>query len=387
MVKKWLAEQASLHTARDNALLIRAADCLCKNKMVAPVGEFLSGQTVIVPSKQTYHGVWNWDSAFIALAVSHWDVNLALSQIKIFFENQDKTGMFPDVLYLNGTAITRTSKPPVFAWVLHEIAKRNVDFDIRYFYDKLVKNEKFWCYHRKAGDLFHYDAFTRNEGYEGYERDCRNESGWDNSVRWDTGAENLWAVDLNCYMVLFYRAMTYFAEHLNENDDAKLWRAKEKVLAEQIEKILWDEERGFYCDYDFDEEKSTGILSPAGFMPLFSGIATKQHAECCYAKVKDKKYFYPYIPTVSYNDKKYSPEDFWRGPTWLNTWYFVVMGLNNYGYSDMATELKEILLSTCDREKEDIYEYYNSVTGEGLGAAQFSWSAVFIIETILNSTC
>ena len=37
MVKKWLAEQASLHTARDNALLIRAADCLCKNKMVAVV--------------------------------------------------------------------------------------------------------------------------------------------------------------------------------------------------------------------------------------------------------------------------------------------------------------------------------------------------------------
>ena len=50
----------------------------------------------------------------------------------------------------------------------------------------------------------------------------------------------------------------------------------------------------FFKDFyeDFDEEKSTGILSPAGFMPLFSGIATKQHAECCYAKVKDKKYFW-----------------------------------------------------------------------------------------------
>ena len=35
-------------------------------------------------------------------------------------------------------------------------------------------------------------------------------------------------------------------------------------------------------------------------------------------------------------------------------------------------------------EKEIIFEYYDSITGKGLGAKQFAWSAAFIIEFILN---
>ena len=372
------------HNERDTRLLERAVACLNANTFASEKGAFLDGSFVIIPSKNAYLGVWNWDSAFIALAVSRWDLDLALRQIQVFFDNQTKTGMFPDALFLSGSAITKTSKPPVFAWVLMEIAKRNKNLDLTYYYEKLVKNEKFWCNYRKANDLFHYDAFTRNTGYDGYESDCRNESGWDNSVRWDNGAENLWAVDLNCYMVLFYRAMAYFAKRLHKTDDIALWKKKERRLTKRIEEVFWDEEKGFYCDYDFDAERSTGILSPAGFMPLFIKTASEERAKQCMQKAMDKRYFYPLIPTVSYDNPEYSPTNFWRGPTWLNTWYFAVVGLYNYGYTAQAKQLKEYMLQVCDDEKRDIFEYYHSVTGEGIGAPQFSWSAVFLIETILN---
>ena len=385
MEEKWLNDTVEKYGEKEKRLLKRAVTCLKANMSSSEKGTFLDGRTIIIPSKNAYMGVWNWDSAFIALSVSRWDLDLALSQIEIFFENQDKTGMFPDALFLNGMAITRTSKPPVFAWVLMEIAKRNKDLDVQYYYGKLVKNEKFWCNHRKAGDLFHYDAFTREEGYEGYERDCRNESGWDNSVRWDNGAENLWAIDLNCYMVLFYRAMAYFAKRLNRKKEVALWKKKERFLSERIEEVFWNEEKGFYCDYDFDLEQSTEVLSPAGFMPLFIKIANKERAEKCCQKAMDENCFYPMIPTVSYNNTEYSPTNFWRGPTWINTWYFAVVGLYNYGYTTLAKDLKKYMLEVCDKEKRDIFEYYHSKTGEGIGAAQFSWSAVFIIETILNN--
>lgn len=36
----------------------------------------------------TYHGIWNWDSAFHAVAVSHWDGKLAGEQFEILFSKQ-----------------------------------------------------------------------------------------------------------------------------------------------------------------------------------------------------------------------------------------------------------------------------------------------------------
>ena len=42
------------------------------------------------------------------------------------------------------------------------------------------------------------------------------------------------------------------------------------------------------------------------------------------------------------------------------------------------------MLDMCFNEKSGIYEYYDSKTGKGLGAKQFSWSSAFIIEAILS---
>jgi putative isomerase len=90
------------------------------------------------------------------------------------------------------------------------------------------------------------------------------------------------------------------------------------------------------------------------------------------------------MPTVSYNDPEYSATDYWRGPTWLNTAYYAVKGLKNYGFVELANAYKERILEMCAKEESGIYEYYNSKTGRGLGAYQFGWSAVFIQEFILT---
>ena len=86
--------------------------------------KILKNKKVIIPSIYTYPGIWNWDSAFIALSVSRWDKECALQQIKVFFEMQDDKGMFPDAILLSGKVYNLTSKPPIFPWVLMEIDKR-----------------------------------------------------------------------------------------------------------------------------------------------------------------------------------------------------------------------------------------------------------------------
>ena len=119
-------------------------------------------------------------------------------------------------------------------------------------------------------------------------------------------------------------------------------------------------------------------------MPLYIGIAPKARAEKLAALAADKNAFYPLMPTVSYNNPSYSSSDYWRGPTWLNTAYFALKGLKDYGFTELAEDLREHILNAVYNEKRGIYEYYDSKSGEGLGAFNFGWSSAFIIEFILD---
>jgi hypothetical protein len=62
---------------------------------------------------------------------------------------------------------------------------------------------------------------------------------------------------------------------------------------------------------------------------------------------------------------------------------FTIRGLSDYGYKDLAKELAQNLLDWCTTNADSIYEYYNPITGKGLGAKNFGWSCTFIIELVL----
>ncbi len=359
---------------RNSRLLKRAKKCLYGNLFTYENNE------LIIPSKYTYKGVWNWDSMFIALSVARWDVELALKQIKFFTDRQCEDGMLIDAVLFNGKVYDTISKPPVIAWVLYNIYERygNV-FDLQYYYNVLVKSVSFWENSRFKGQLFGYDSLCHDEWRAAQ---CKNESGWDNSVRWDGGADNVWAIDLNCYMVIVYDVLAKFASKLKLSKDENLWKKKNGELTKKINALLWDESIGAYCDYNFKTGEFTKAISPASYLPLFIGIASPERAEKMKVLAESKSGFYPLFPTVSYDNSCYSSSDYWRGPTWLNVVYFALAGLKKYGYNDLCERFKENILSVCDKEKRGVFEYYDSKTGKGLGAKQFSWSASFIIELI-----
>ena len=98
---------------------------------------------------------------------------------------------------------------------------------------------------------------------------------------------------------------------------------------------------------------------------------------------QDPKYFYKGIPTISYNNFWFRENFYWRGPCWLNTAYFAIRGLFDYGYKELALELTHNILNWCSNNSDHIYEYYNPITGKGLGAKDFGWSSTFIIEFVL----
>lgn len=210
----------------------------------------------------------------------------------------------------------------------------------------------------------------------------RWESGWDNSVRWDVcPIVDLWPIDLNCYMVLYYRALAEMAEILGERADG--WRERERALISEIEENLFDEKAGAYLDRNRKTGVFSTVLSPASFMPLFARFAPQERAAAMDKLARDRAKLYPGMPTVAYADPGYDG-DYWRGPTWLNVAYFALRGLYDYGYTDTANGMREYLLNLAYRHLPYVHENYDTKKGVGCCCARFSWSACFLIEFILN---
>ena len=96
----WLTEAAKRVTPEESTLLRRSQATLLGNIVLGDAWKPYRG---VMPSVGTYRGVWNWDSAFHAVAISHWDSELAREQFKILFSKQLPNGALPDVIYENGT--------------------------------------------------------------------------------------------------------------------------------------------------------------------------------------------------------------------------------------------------------------------------------------------
>jgi putative isomerase len=381
--RTWIERYTGTLSQRDLNLLERAVAVLEANTLTTRDSQPLPWypRRGIIPSPTTYHGVWNWDAAFHAVGVSRWDVALAREQIEIILDAQLPSGALPDVIFSDGRIVRDFGKPPVMPWAASMVDQRlNDSAFTQYCYERFVPYEAHWRAHRGGDGLFHYDSEAADPVKR--ENDAKLESGWDNSVRWDKGARNLWAVDLNCFMVMLYRAMQYFAGKLSQ--DADHWRAAELRLSDKINAQLWDETARAYKDFDFQQGHFSDVLSPASFMPLYIGIAPPERAGQMAALAADANRFFPGMPTVSYDNPAYAGTDFWRGPTWLNTAYFALKGLKQAGHSAVADLCRDTILNWCATNEDTIYEYYDSKTGQAAGARQFSWSAIFVIEFILN---
>lgn len=383
--KKWL-NQLSLSghfNLRDIELLERAS-FVFENNLFDTDNAAWGAHRGILPSPGKYNGVWNWDSAFHALAVSCFDPKLAYEQFEIFFDFQGEDGIFPDVIYADGTVKDNYSKPPVLPWAFIEVYEKCPYPDLlSRAYNCFCKNLDFW------------NHFRRDENYGLYYYDCRRidgnwqthqkwESGMDNSPRWDKGVSQWLAVDLNGFMVMFFDSLRRMAALLKLKKDAAFWQKESDALRKKINESLWCPDKNCFTDRDRFTGAFSDVLSSASYVALFSGCADTEKSAQMNDNACNTALFFPSMPTVAINSGAFSPSDYWRGPVWLNFVYFACEGLRKYGYSATAERIKEYTLNVCANEKRSIFEYYNALTGEGLGAESFGWSAAFIIELILD---
>ncbi len=376
----WPTTPTKQITPTDMQLLKRARATLLGNRIS---GDAWKPYTGIMPSLGTYRGIWNWDSAFHAIGISHWNIDLARQQLKIILDKQQPGGNLPDVIWEKGKMVTTITKPPVMAWAVAVVDRRDPD-------DKFLQDE----YPRlvKVGTFFSQQRGGNSDGLFYYAgSDTGEDSGWDDSIRWDNGyrtsttdQHRLWAVDLNCYMFMHYRALAYIAGRLHLSEDQHLWLKKADELAARINQKLWDDQLGFYVDRDRITGKIGPALSPAGFMPMFVHIAPPERAARMEHLAADPARFFPGMPTAAYDTPGFQSHGYWRGSAWLNTSYFALKGLQEYGDVKTADTMRSRLLNWVASDPSTIWEYYDSRDGKGAGAKAFGWSSAFLIDFILD---
>ncbi|MCH2451231.1 MAG: hypothetical protein MK198_13945 [Gracilimonas sp.] len=342
---------------------------------------------------QGFHGVWSWDSWKHAVAIAGFDVELAKNQLRVMFDYQNKAGMIPDVIYADSTQNNwRDTKPPLSAWAVWSIFEQSEDLSfLEEMYPKLKKYHAWWYIHRDHDQ----NGLCEYGSTDGTRIAAAWESGMDNAVRFDDAVmiknnDSAWSlnqesVDLNAYLYAEKNYLAQMAETLGYPDEATRFQKEAEELKALINNKMYDAETGYYYDKVLESDSLIVVQGPEGWIPLWAGIASPEQAEAVKEIMMDSLKFNSFVPlpTLQISHAKFNPKrGYWRGPVWLDQFYFGVKGLTNYGFSAEASLLTQKLITNAEGLLDSgapIRENYHPISGEGLNARHFSWSSAHLL--------
>ncbi len=222
------------------------------------------------------------------------------------------------------------------------------------------------------------------------------ESGWDFSCRWfkevnkfaSIHTTDIVPVDLNC--LLFHLEQTIAeANQLKGNvEAAKQYEFLAEKRKNAIQKYCWNNEHGFYVDYDFTEKKQKQSLSLAGLFPLYFNLATGEQSKQV-ANIIKEKFLMPggVVTTLETTGQQWDAPNGWAPLHWIT-----IKGLLNYGHAELANEISKrwIQLNTdVFKRTGKLMEKYNVADthleaggGEYEGQDGFGWTNGVILALI-----
>lgn len=347
---------------------------------------------------QGFYGVWSWDSWKQAVGLSFFNPSLAQENIRCMFDYQDGHGMVADCIYADKSENNwRDTKPPLAAWAVWEVFQRSGDRAfVKELYPKLVTYHEWWYKNRDHDQ----NGLCEYGSTDGTRIAAAWESGMDNAVRFDSAVmiknnDQAWSlnqesVDLNAYLLAEKEYLAKLAAVLGKTEEAGQWMVAAKALAGRINQQFFDEEKGYYYDKLFDKKERITVEGPEGWIPLWAGIATQAQAKAVMQVMQDTNKFNTTVPlpTFTADHPKFNPlKGYWRGPVWLDQFYFGIKGLQRYGYSQLAAGMVQKLYSNAEGLMTDgpIHENYHPLTGQGLNANNFSWSAAHLLMLLAET--
>ncbi len=413
-----------------------------KNAQKILIGNRKRGYTLPTNNK-LYPAQWNWDSAFIALGYSYFNLNFALKEIKTLLDGQWKDGMIPHILFHNtntnyypnhtawncGNKIRSSgiTQPPVLASILKEIIDKNKITKIQ---KKEIK--KFVIKIKKSHEWFIKNRDPKKTGLVSILHPW--ESGYDNSSLWDEPMNKVKIekniqykradnkvinpehrplnIDYDRYVTIKndlrkkkYDPKKIFKTSLfnvidigfnsiflKSNKDLIILLKKfnldsstiinyVKITEKNILKYFDKKKQTFFC-FDLRNKKKIFIPSITNYLILYADIKNSKINDILIKNLKKHNLKEKYFfSSIKPNHKSFEEKRYWRGPVWINCNWFIHKGLLNKD-EKYSNKIKERTIRLV--EKKGFHEYYSCKNGKPMGANNFSWSAALYLDLINN---
>ncbi|NQV17527.1 MAG: hypothetical protein HQ534_03185 [Armatimonadetes bacterium] len=325
-----------------------------------------------------------------------------------FIENQEENGSYPGNLY--PIDIDRKSFYHAdFGTAIMEIYKVHPDIDfLQKVYPSLVKYAEYFDRERDPEHSYLYDVIDQMEtGQEFMTRYTSVDEKAD--LQMESGGIRLKGVDATCYQYGNRKALSFIAEKLEKESEAKKWREEAGKIKKAVLKLMWDENEEMFFDVNPETWKRTNIKAAVCFYPYIYDIADESHLNGFVRHLFSKKEFwtsYP-VPATALNEplsssfgewKEKRMNCPWNGRTWPMTNSHIAEALVNVA-SKYDKNLKEkigwfikrtieMMFLDGDLEYPNTFEHYNPHSGKpclyrGVNDYQHSW----IVDLIIKYVC
>jgi len=376
------------------------------------------------PSSVTYPFQWFWDSCFHAIALSHIDLAKAEAEIKSLLKNQHDDGFVSHVTFwqrdsfeemVSTYAIAFRSKylsdemqPPLLAEAVQAVAQRGrgAEFinevlpSVRKFYEwlhnvrnpfddgliRVVQPDETGLDHSPKWDELmniqdeEHDSWDRGwhsicDPYDKFNRDPKKMIALNHFVVAD--------VMVNVIYIENLRVLAELCLQVKDEAGAAIYIARAAKARDSLEELCWDETDGLYYDVNGKENQKLRVNTFTSLMPLLLADLAPKKVEALMAHLLNPDEYWAEfpIPSTAMNHPTYRPETVggnlvWRGPTWINSNWYLARGLMRHGRVDLARVIAN--QSILAMRKSGVREYYNPQNASGRGAPDFSWSTILL---------
>ena len=376
------------------------------------------------PSSVTYPFQWLWDSCFHAIALSHVDIKKAEAELVSLLKNQHDDGFVSHVTFwqrdqfeemVSTYAIAFRTKylsdemqPPLLAEAVAAVADRGrgAEFTaeilpgVKRFYEwlhtvrnpfgdgliRVVQPDETGLDHSPMWDEL---MDIKDEEHESWDR------GWhsicDPYDAFNRDPEKM--IEMNHFVVADVMTNVIYIENLrvlarlcrdiNDMDAAVEYEKRADKAFSSLNELCWNENDGLFYSINGKENKQLRVNTFTSLMPILLQDLEKRKADLLIEHITNPEEYwaeYP-IPSVAMNHPTYRPETVggtlvWRGPSWMNSNWYLARGLMRHGRIDLARHISNQSIAMV--KTSGFREYYNPQTANGHGAPDFSWSTILI---------